>query len=177
MPKMAETFCSTLVSNIFTDLMHGRFTSREIVDLTGITPRQLQWWDERGVVSPDRQGHRRLYSFDQLAEMAIICELRRKGFSLQGVRKVMRFLDRELGERLADIVNRQSEYHLLTDGSSLYLETEAKQIIDILRNSRQPILAVCLTDAIRQIRSEVFSRKPNTSVTTSNYRWHAKRAL
>ena len=32
-----------------------------------------------------------------LTEVAVICELRRKGFSLQGVRKVMRFLDRELG--------------------------------------------------------------------------------
>ncbi|HUO15616.1 MAG TPA: MerR family transcriptional regulator [Verrucomicrobiae bacterium] len=157
--------------------MQDGFTSRAIVALTGITPRQLQWWDERGVVKPDRQGHRRLYSFDQVTEVAVICQLRRKGFSLQGVRKVMRFLDRELGKGLADLLGRNSEYHLLTDGARLYLETSARQIIDILKNSRQPIPAVCLTDAVRQIRSEVFSRKSNTSVTTLNYRGHAKRAL
>jgi DNA-binding transcriptional MerR regulator len=139
--------------------MLERFTSHEVIALTGITPRQLQWWDERGVVKPQRQGHRRVYSLDNLTEVAVICELRRKGFSLQGVRKVMRFLDRELGKGLAEIVGRNSDVHLLTDGSHLYLETSAKQIVDILKNSSQPILGVCLSDAVRQVRAEVIARK------------------
>jgi len=58
-----------------------------------------------------------------LTEVAVICELRRKGFSLQGVRKVMRFLDREVCKPLAEIVSRTSDVHLLTDGTHLYLET------------------------------------------------------
>jgi DNA-binding transcriptional MerR regulator len=157
--------------------MQERFTSKDIIALTGITPRQLQWWDERGVVKPAREGHRRLYSMNHLTDVAVICELRRKGFSLQGVRKVMRFLDRELGKGLADIVNRDSEYHLLTDGTRIYLETSAQQIVDILKNSDQPILAVCLSDAVRQVRADVVSRKANTSVTSSDYRARAKRAL
>ena len=78
--------------------MPERFTSHDVVALTGTTPRELQWWDERGVVKPQRQGHRRVYSLENLTEVAVICELRRKGFSLQGVRKVMRFLDREFGK-------------------------------------------------------------------------------
>src|SRR6516165_1850323 len=114
--------------------MQERFTSRDVITLTGITARQLQWWDERGVVKPEREGHRRLYSMHQVTEIAVICELRRKGFSLQGVRKVMRFLDRELGKNLAQIVDRNSDVHLLIDGRHLYLETSAKQIVDILKN-------------------------------------------
>src|SRR5215471_2727742 len=96
--------------------MQNRFTSRDVVALTGITPRQLQWWDERGIVKPVREGHRRLYSMSQLTEVAVICQLRKKGFSLQGVRKVMRFLDKEFGKGLAEIVHQESELHLLTDG-------------------------------------------------------------
>ena len=46
-------------------------------------------------------------------------------------------------------------YHLLTDGTHLYLETSARQIVDILKNSSQPILGVCLSDAVRQVRAEV----------------------
>jgi len=149
--------------------MQEQFTSRQVIALTGITPRQLQWWDERGVVKPGREGHRRLYSLHQLTELAVICELRRKGFSLQGVRKVMRFLDREIGRGLAEMVSRTSDYHLLTDGTHLYLETSARQIVDILKNSDQPILAVCLSDAVRQVRAGVVSGKANTSVTTSDY--------
>src|SRR5579862_7726575 len=130
---------------------------------------------ERGVGKPAREGHRRLYSMNHLTEVAVICELRRKGFSLQGVRKVMRFLDREIGKGLAEIVSRGSDYHLLTDGTHLYLETSARQIVDILKNSDQPILGVCLSDAVRQVRAGVVSGKANTSVTSPDYRRRAKK--
>lgn len=156
--------------------MQDRFTSHEVMALTGITPRQLQWWDERGVVRPEREGHRRMYSMNHLTEIAVICELRRKGFPLQGVRKVMRFLDREIGKGLAEIVGRNSDYHLLTDGTHLYLETSARQIVDILKNSDQPILGICLSDAVRQVRAGVISGKTNTSVMSPNQRRRARKA-
>jgi DNA-binding transcriptional MerR regulator len=156
--------------------MQDCFTSREVIALTGITARQLQWWDERGVVRPERKGHRRLYSMNQLTEIAVLCQLRRKGFSLQGVRKVVRFLDREFGKGLAEIVDCNSETHLLTDGKHLYLETSAKQIVDILKNSNQPILGVCLTDAVRQVLAGVTAAKVSTSVTSRDYLKRARKA-
>jgi DNA-binding transcriptional MerR regulator len=135
------------------------FTSREVVQLTGISPRRLQWWDERGIVVPARQGRRRLYSLEDLSEVAVICELRDRGFSLQRVRKVVRFLQREFGKRLAETVSGSSDYHLLTDGSSLYLETSAQQIVDILKNARQPMLAICLSDTVRRVRANIQGGK------------------
>ncbi len=155
--------------------MQDRFSSQEVIALTGVTARQLQWWDEKGVVAPEREGHRRLYSMQNVMAMAVICELRRKGFSLQGVRRVMRFLEREFGKGLGEIVGRNSEVHLLTDGTHLYLETSARQIVDILKNSSQPILGICLSDAVRQVRAEVV-RKGNTSVTSSPARRSARKA-
>jgi DNA-binding transcriptional MerR regulator len=143
--------------------MHTRFTSREVVVLTGISLRQLQWWDERRVVVPARDGHRRVYSAEDLAEVAVICELRRRGFSLQRVRKVMRFLQREFGQRLAETVTGSSDYHLLTDGRTLYLETSARQIVDILKNSRQPMLTICLSDAVRRVRAVVRNAEKKAS--------------
>lgn len=142
--------------------MAQRFTSKEAVALTGITPRQLQWWDEGGIVVPERAGHSRLYSLDDMAELAVIAELRRKGFSLQRVRKVMRFLQRELGKRLSETVRGSSEYHLLTDGRNIFLENSARQVVDVLKNARQPMLSICLSDAVRQIRADVreHRRKP-----------------
>lgn len=150
--------------------MQNRFTSREVVELTGITPRQLQWWDERSVVVPAREGHRRLFSMEDLAEVAVICELRRKGFSLQRVRKVMRFLQREFGKRLAQTVTGTSEYHLLTDGKTLYLETSPRQIVDILKNARQPMLAICLSDAVKQVRAEIRGKKSSARTTSRSIR-------
>jgi len=139
--------------------MQEAFTSRDILRLTGITARQLQWWDERGLVVPSREGHRRVYSFEDLTEVAVICELRRKGFSLQRMRKVVRFLQKEFSKRLAETVSASSSYHLLTDGKTLYLETSPQQIVDILKNSRQPMFAICLSDTVRQVKDLVSGRK------------------
>src|SRR5712692_1707770 len=147
----------------FSIRMQTQFTSREGVALTGITLRQLQWWDERRIVIPSRQGHRRLYSTEDLAEVAVICELRHRGFSLQRVRKVMRFLQREFSKRLAETVSGSSDYHLLTDGRTLYLETSARQIVDILKNSRQPMLTICLSDTVRQVRAVVRNAEKKAS--------------
>jgi hypothetical protein len=52
-------------------------------------------------------------------------------------------------------VSGASDYHLLTDGTNLYLETSAQQIVDILKNARQPMLAICLSDAVRRVRAEI----------------------
>jgi hypothetical protein len=87
----------------------------------------------------------------------------------------MRFLEREVGKGLAEIVGRNSDVHLLTDGTHLYLETSARQIVDILKNSRQPILGICLSDAVRQVRAEVIARKASTSVTSLAERRRARK--
>lgn len=139
--------------------MQDIFTSRDIIRLTGITARQLQWWDERGLVVPGRAGHRRIYTFEDLTEVAVICELRRKGFSLQRMRQVVRFLQKEFSKRLAETVSGTSNYHLLTDGRALFLETSPQQIVDILKNSRQPMFAICLSDTVRRVRAVVNGRK------------------
>jgi DNA-binding transcriptional MerR regulator len=150
--------------------MQGPFTTRQVIQFTGITPRQLQWWDERGIVVPAREGHCRLYSMEDLAEVAVICQLRQRGFSLQRVRKVMRFLQREFSKRLAETVSDSSEYHLLTDGKTLYLETSARQIVDLLKNARQPMLSICLSDAVRQVRAEIRAKKNSSSVAGRSLR-------
>jgi DNA-binding transcriptional MerR regulator len=147
--------------------VQDKFTSRDVVALTGITPRQLQWWDERGIVKPAREGHNRLYSMEDLTEVAVICELRSRGFSLQRVRKVMRALKAEFGKRLAATVGGTSDCHLLTDGKHIYLETSARQIVDILKNSRQPMLAVCLSDTVRRVRAVIRGGKKGSSFTSA----------
>src|SRR2546423_3193243 len=136
------------------------FSSKQVVALTGISPRQLQWWDEQGIVSPARSGRNRLYSFADLTEISVICELRQRGFSLQRVRRVIRFLQREMGKRLVETVRSGSEVHLLTDGRRIYLETSARQVIDVLKNSRQPLLTICLSDKLREIRASLRASKP-----------------
>jgi len=157
--------------------MQDTFTSQDVIRLTGITARQLQWWDERRIVVPERQGHRRIYSFADVTEVAVICELRNKGFSLQRMRKVVRFLQKEFSKRLAETVSGSSSYHLLTDGRTLYLETSPQQIVDILKSSRQPMFAICLSDTVRQVKASVSGRKRPGRIAQGNVRVRSIRKL
>lgn len=131
--------------------MNQSFTSSQVSERTGLTPRQLQWWDEQGIVVPARQGHRRLYSAKDLAELAILCDLRRRGFSLQRIRRMLQLLRREFGSRLADLATGGPGLHLLTDGESVFLCDSERGVIDLLRNTQQPLLAICLGPVLQQV--------------------------
>jgi hypothetical protein len=103
--------------------------------------------------------------------------LRQRGFSLQRVRKVIRFLQKEFGKRLVETVTAGSEYHLLTDGIHLYLETSAQQIVDILKNARQPMLTVCLSDTVRQVQADLRTlSSPNPTPPGAETKSREKRA-
>src|SRR5246127_2152043 len=92
------------------------YTSTDVARIAQVSLRQLQWWDERKVVSPRHEGHKRIYLAAEVIEITVIAELRRKGFSLQKIRRVLKFLQREMGRRLADVMASESKLHLLTDG-------------------------------------------------------------
>jgi len=135
------------------------FSSLEVAEITGVSLRQLQWWDEQGVVSPVQRGHKRIYQLHEMIEIGLITELRRKGVSLQKIRKVLRFLQKQLGKGLFEAVRNGNEVHLLTDGKNLYLEDSHKNIVDILNNSRQPIISVCITDQVRRLTADDAIKK------------------
>src|SRR6516225_4688118 len=113
------------------------YSSSEVADVSAVSLRQLQWWGERKVVSPRHEGHRRVYGAAEVIEITVIAELRRKGFSLQKVRRVLRFLQREMGKRLAEVMEPNSSLNLITDGKTIFLEERNDRIIDILKNARQ----------------------------------------
>lgn len=140
------------------------YSSSDVAEIAGVSLRQLQWWDERKVVSPRHEGHRRVYFPAEVVEITVIAELRRKGFSLQKIRRVLRFLQKEMGRRLSEVMQAESDLHLVTDGKSIYLEDRQDRIIDILKNARQAMFLVCVSDQARRLtgvngKSEL-SRKP-----------------
>jgi DNA-binding transcriptional MerR regulator len=141
------------------------YNSSEVARICGVSLRQLQWWDERNVVSPRQDGHRRIYQTQEVVEISVIAELRRKGFSLQKIRRVLRFLQKDMGKRLAEALNSTSDIHLLTDGKTIYLEEAPNRIIDLLKNARQPMFLVCVTDQVKRLAPA--EKKPARSETSS----------
>jgi hypothetical protein len=56
-----------------------------------------------------------------------------------------------MGRRLGDVLGSESSLHLLTDGKSIYLEDQQDRIIDLLKNARQPMFLVCVSDQVRRL--------------------------
>src|ERR1022692_1615962 len=83
------------------------YISSDVSRICGVSLRQLQWWDERKVVSPKQDGHRRVYQQQEVVEVSVVAELRRKGFSLQKIRRVLKYLQKDTGKRLADALSSE----------------------------------------------------------------------
>ena len=144
------------------------YTSSEVARIADVSLRQLQWWDERKVVSPRHSAHKRIYLSEEVVEITVIAELRRKGFSLQKIRRVLRFLQREMGKRLAEVLSGEADLHLVTDGKAIYLEDSSERIIDILKNAKQPMFLVCVTDKARRLTTA--PKKPVRAETSAQGR-------
>jgi DNA-binding transcriptional MerR regulator len=134
-----------------TPCANGSYPSSDVARISGVSLRQLQWWDEQKLVSLRHDSRKRAYLPNEVIEVTVIAELRRRGFSLQKIRRVLRYLQREMGKRLSDALSSESEVHLLTDGKSIYVEESRDRIIDLLKNAKQPMFLVCVSDQARRL--------------------------
>lgn len=71
------------------DQSDRQYTTNEVADLLFLSLRQLQWWDEKALVKPRHNRHRRLYSGTQLRQLSVINTLRKSGISIQRIRQFM----------------------------------------------------------------------------------------
>ena len=84
------------------------YTSREVAGLTGLTARQLQWWDARRLFKPAVAPHRteaggfteRRYTPLDVLELQVLADLRRRGFSIPRLRRLLSTLRDVFGVRL-----------------------------------------------------------------------------
>lgn len=64
--------------------VESMWTTSQVLDLEArISARQLQWWDERGLIRAVQSGYRRYYSRDRVIEVLLMAELRARGVSTQ----------------------------------------------------------------------------------------------
>ena len=136
------------------------YNSLDVADLTGVSLRQLQWWDEQGLVTPMQAGHRRMYTAFEVLQISLIMGLRNKGMSLQKIRPLLDHLNprRVLDAVRADGAGR--DVYFLTDGKAVYLEEATERIVGILRDSERPISAICVSDLYRELGLGESPRKP-----------------
>ena len=94
--------------------LKNSYSSREVAAMTGLTARQLQWWDARRLfqpaVSPKRTAAggftERRYTPVDLLELIVLADLRKQGMSVARIRKLLDTLrTREATQRIPVIIH------------------------------------------------------------------------
>ena len=120
--------------------------------IVGITPRQIQYWDEIGLVKPSARpaagrGTRRSYSFLDLLRLSVVRALIERGLSPRNIRKSLAVL-RDACPRVLDPL---AQLKLVTDGERLFLVTDdRRRILDVLE--RQFVFSIALGPLVRELR-------------------------
>jgi DNA-binding transcriptional MerR regulator len=65
------------------------YTTKQVVQICGISQRQIQWWAEHDVVPVNLIGGWRCFNPADLQKIFILADLRRKGVSLQSARRLL----------------------------------------------------------------------------------------
>ena len=80
-------------------ILQASFSTAEVARVTGLTARQLDWWDRKGFLSPSvagakGYGSKRRYSFTDVVRLRLAARLRAAGFGLPQLRRVADTLKR-----------------------------------------------------------------------------------
>jgi DNA-binding transcriptional MerR regulator len=117
------------------------YSSREVALLTGLTARQLQWWDARRLfmpaVAPQRTAaggftERRYTPLDVL-ELQVLADLRRRGFSVPRLRRLLSTLREVFGVRLYEAIGDGGPLTLFIGGDQLFARTADGQLYNLDR--------------------------------------------
>ncbi|MDJ0627078.1 MAG: MerR family DNA-binding transcriptional regulator [Rhodobacter sp.] len=68
-------------------------TIRQMCDEYGVTPRTLRFYESKELLSPIRQGNRRLFTRRDRARLKLILRGKRFGFSLEEIRQLLDLYD------------------------------------------------------------------------------------
>ena len=142
------------------------YSSREVAAMTGLTARQLQLWDAGGLLSPSIPPHRteaggyteRRYTPIELFELLVLADLRRRGFTVHQLHRILEALRQQFGQRLFDATGGGGSVQLLTDGREIYARTANGAFFNLLRTPTQALMVVGDEEMLKELSGRVRRR-------------------
>lgn len=142
------------------------YSSREVASLTGLSAKQLQWWDAKRLIRPSVPSHptekggftERRYTSIELLELMVLADLRRRGFTITRIRKLLEVLRSRFKVRLFEAIEGGGPITLFIDGSEIFARTESGEMYNVLGNASQPMLMLGEDPKLRQLVAKESTR-------------------
>ncbi len=83
------------------------FSIRIVTTLTGLTPRQIRYYEEKELITPSRsKGKQRLFSYNDVDRLMEIKALKDKGLNIAGIKEVLEMKNEGIRKRAGETVHR-----------------------------------------------------------------------
>lgn len=143
------------------------YSAREVAALTGLTARQLEWWNESRLLTSSVAPRRteaggyteRRYSPVELIELMVLADLRRHGLTVGRIRQLLNTLRDRFGVRLFETIGEGGRLTLLTDGQEVYGRTPGGELFNLLKDPDQPLLVVGDEPGLRELTARARRKK------------------
>lgn len=119
----------------------------EAAEALGVTQRTLRFYEDKGLIAPQRVGTMRAYSKREMGRMQLILRGKRLGFSIReigeflslyddegGKIEQMRHLQKRINQRVSELQDQQRAIEE-TVGELIAMEGEAQDKIDALKRA------------------------------------------
>ena len=137
------TRCHTVTPTKKWIMNNALYRTAEVARLADVTLRQLQVWEEKRVAVASRSGRVRLYTATEAMFVIVVAELRRRGLSLQRLRRLSPTL-RQLLEDHGVVAGRRASAFVLTDGRQVQFADGPNKTLELVSNFFRPIVCVNL---------------------------------
>tara|TARA_R110002110_G_scaffold90632_5_gene235578 strand:+ start:3065 stop:3487 length:423 start_codon:yes stop_codon:yes gene_type:complete len=138
--------------------MNDQFTIADLAAEFGVTNRTVRFYEDAGLISPERVGQRRVYSQRDRTRLRLIMRGKRLGFSIQEIREILDLYDMDGGEvgQLQHFLEKIAERRD-------HLEQQRQDIAAIL-NELERIEVDC-SDRLTRLKTKRDEKKTQLSLT------------
>lgn len=113
------------------------YSVTELARDLGVTPRTIRFYEDQGLISPQRAGNTRVYTYRDRARMILILRGKQLGFSLRDIKEYLDLyiVDTTQSEQLQHLVRKARERIVQLESQLQAVKTTLSELREIERIS------------------------------------------
>ncbi|MXO71113.1 MerR family transcriptional regulator [Alteraurantiacibacter buctensis] len=115
---------------------------QEVASQLGVTPRTLRFYEDNGLISPQRVGSTRVYSRRDIGRMQLILRGKRLGFTIREIREFLDLYDADPShrEQMEHLIGRVEERLDSLQAQKTAIEETITELEQIVREANERLV-------------------------------------